>query len=64
MNNDAARALLAIEPPDRAAMQRMPSVVDDDVLPDMGRMFGDWPSDERIGCSPDHCARVNALQRS
>ncbi len=42
MNNDAARALLAIEPPHRAAIERMPSVVDDDFLPDMGRMFGDW----------------------
>ena len=64
MNNDATRSLLAIEPPNRAAMQRMPSVVDDDFLPDMGRMFGDWHWEDRTGCSPDHCVRVSALQRS
>lgn len=55
MNNAPARALLAIEPPDLAAMQRMPPVVDDDFLPDMGRMFGDWRSDGPTGCSRARC---------
>ena len=64
MNDDAARAFLAIEPPHRAAIERMPSVVDDDFLPDMGRMFGDWLSEERTGCSPDRCVPVSGLPQS
>jgi len=60
VNNGPARALLAIEPTERAAMQRMPSVVNHDFLPDMGRMFGDWPLAARTGCSPGRCVPANA----
>ena len=38
MDNLAGGPPLAIVPPDTPAMERMPWVVDDDFLPDMGRM--------------------------
>ena len=33
-------------------VKRVPPVMDDDLLPDVGRMTQGWPSDERRGCSP------------
>ena len=53
-NNDHARlhldmhdrprpAVLAALPPQTTPIQRMPAVVDDDFLPDMGRMSGRLP---------------------
>ena len=64
VNDDPASALLAVEPPDRAAVQRMPPVVDCDFLPDMGRMSGDWQSAARTGCSPAPTLVASALPRS
>jgi hypothetical protein len=64
VNDDPASALLAVEPPDRAAVQRMPPVVDCDFLPDMGRMSGDWPWGARTGCSLDRCGRASGLPLS
>ena len=62
-NNDHARRHLDMDdrprPPVLAALpsqttpvQRMPAVVDDDFLPDMGRMSGRLPSAARPGSSP------------
>src|SRR5919106_4925878 len=62
-NNDHARfhldvddrprpAVLAALPSQTTPVQRMPAVVDDDFLPDMGRMSGRWPSAARHGSSP------------
>lgn len=38
MDNCAAAALFAVVLTDAPPMQRVPAIVDDDVLPDMGRM--------------------------
>lgn len=38
VDNLAARPPLAVLPPQAAAMQRMPAIVDDHFSPDMGRM--------------------------
>ena len=44
VDDRSARALLAVEAADLAAVQRMPPILDDDFLSDMGRMFGESPS--------------------
>jgi len=38
MDDLAANPPLAVVPPQPPAMQRMPAIVDDDLMPDMGRM--------------------------
>ena len=52
VDDRSARALLAVEAADLAAVQRMPPILDDDFLSDMGRMFGESRSDAAIGPSP------------
>lgn len=38
MDDLAVRSPLGVVPPQAAAMQRVPAVMDDDLSPDMGRM--------------------------
>lgn len=49
VNKPAAGALLTVVPTDTAPVQRMPTVMDLDFLPDMGRMTGRLPLAGRIG---------------
>jgi hypothetical protein len=44
---------------DAAPIQRMPPVVNNNFLPDMGRMTPQWPWDERTLCSPGPTAVAN-----
>jgi hypothetical protein len=60
----AGGAALAIHAAQSSAVQRMPTVEDLNFLPDMGRMNRNWPSDDRIGCSPAACARASGPRRS
>jgi hypothetical protein len=64
VDNRAARALLGVEPPNGAAIHWMPPVLDDDFLPDMGRMFGDSPWVDAIGCSSVHAWPASAQPTS
>ncbi|MBK3734262.1 hypothetical protein GAY29_14320 [Azospirillum brasilense] len=47
----AGGARLAPLHPDATAMQRVPAVMDVNILPDMGRMDGRWLWAEKRGCS-------------
>src|ERR1700759_5587503 len=49
--NVSARAPFGVQLPDLAAMQRVPAVIDFNVLVDMGRMNPRWPSAGAIGLS-------------
>jgi hypothetical protein len=55
---------LAIHAAQSSAVQRMPTVEDFDLLPDMGRMNRNWPSAARTGCSPAARARASGRRRS
>ena len=59
VDDGAASALLTIETPNLAAIHGMPPVLDDDFLPDMGRMFGDcrWTQGMVIQCHTGRCQR-------
>ena len=57
----SALAVLALY---SAAVKRMPTVVDLDFLPDMGRMTLRWHSGGRTGCSPAVFVRASGPQRS
>ncbi len=50
MDHVPARPALAVVPAQPATVQRMPPVVDDDLLPNMGRMTLDWPSAAKTSC--------------
>ncbi|CAB3809381.1 hypothetical protein [Pararobbsia alpina] len=64
MDDPTAAALLDVSNLDAVPKQRMPPILDFDFLPDMGRMNGQWPSAEKIGCSAARCERANARPRS
>jgi len=52
MNYVTTRTALAVVAAQPAPVKRVPPVVDDDLLPDMGRMTQGWLLEERIPCSP------------
>jgi hypothetical protein len=51
MDDPTSAALLNISNLDATTKQRMPTVMDFNFLPDMGRMNGNWPSAGAISCS-------------
>jgi hypothetical protein len=51
VNNRARYTLLAALAPDTTPEERVPAIVDLDLLPDMGRMAGRLPSGASRGCS-------------
>lgn len=55
---------LAIHATQTSAVQRMPTVEDLNILPDMGTMNRNWPLGARTGCLPAVYARANGQQRS
>jgi hypothetical protein len=63
MNNAAGRALFAVLAAKLASEIPMPTVMDLDVLPNMGRMTPRWPSEGRTGSSLDQTGgeRVAAI---
>lgn len=60
MKNVAAGAPFDDLQPQSATVQRMPAVMDFDVLPDMGRMTARWPWDGRHGSLPAPTAAPSA----
>jgi hypothetical protein len=64
MDNSPPTAQLHISNLDVTAIQRMPTIVDFDFLPDMGRMNGNWQLVVPTGCSQVHCAQGSAQLRS
>ncbi len=64
MHHAAAAAILDVSNLDAATIQRMPTVMDFNFLPDMGRMNASLRSDAKTICSPAHCARGNVQPRS
>lgn len=60
MDKLAANALFTVVPPDATTMQRVPTVMDLDPRPDMGRMTQRLPSAESHGCSPGPTAAASA----
>ena len=52
MHHAAAAAILYVSNLDAATIQRMPTIMDFNFLPDMGRMNASLPSVARAGCSP------------
>jgi hypothetical protein len=60
----SARAPFGVQLPDLAAMQRVPAVMDFNVLVDMGRMNPRWLSVERTPCSPGPTAAGGIGQSS
>jgi hypothetical protein len=57
-------ATLAIHAAQSSAVQRVPTVEDFDLLPDMGRMNRNWPSAGTTGCSLAACVRASVPLRS
>jgi hypothetical protein len=51
VNEMTGEALFAVMPPDATPRERVPTVVNDDLLPDMGRMTGRLRWGERTGFS-------------
>jgi hypothetical protein len=51
VNDLAAGALLDILAPNAAPIERVPAIMDLDLVPDMGRMTGRLTSPARTGCS-------------
>ena len=64
VNDFAAGALLDILTPNAAPIQRVPAVMDLDLLPDMGRMTARLRSAARITCSPAPMPAAAAPLRS
>lgn len=56
MHEHSRGPLFAVETPNSATMERVPSVVDFDRRPDMGRMTAQPPSGAAVGSSPIHRA--------
>jgi hypothetical protein len=54
-------AMLTAEP---LPIERMPAIVNHDLLPDMGRMTPQLPSAAKLGCSVAPIAAVSALPSS
>ncbi|WP_250516335.1 hypothetical protein [Caballeronia sp. INDeC2] len=64
MDYPTSAALLNLSNLDATTKQRMPTIVDFNLLPDMGRMNGSWRLAALIGSLRVRCARVNARLRS
>jgi hypothetical protein len=64
VNHLTVGSLFAVLPPQTAAIERVPAVVDLDFLPDMRRMTCRLLSEGRTGCSRAACARASAPPRS
>ncbi|MFK4449071.1 hypothetical protein ABH944_009112 [Caballeronia udeis] len=62
MNDTTSAALLNISNLDATTKQRMPTIVDFNFLPDMGRMNGNWFLDAGIICSQGPTAAARALR--
>jgi len=54
MDDPTSAALLNISNLDATTKQRMPTIMDFNFLPDMGRMNGNWPWAGAAGCSAIH----------
>jgi IS66 C-terminal element len=63
MDHPTAAALLNISYLEATTKQRMPTIVDINFLPDMGRMNGNWPSVAAISSSPSRTAGVIARRQ-
>jgi hypothetical protein len=61
--NVSARAPFGVQLPDLAAMQRVPAVMDFNILVDMGRMDPRWLWAGSLGCSVDPIAVVSVPLR-
>lgn len=61
MCHTAAAALLDVSNLDPATIERMPTIMDFNFLPDMGRMNANLHWVEKTGCLPGHCALANGL---
>jgi hypothetical protein len=59
----ASAALLNISNLDAVPIQRVPTIMDFNFLPDMGRMNGQWPSEGRTGCLRVRREAPGQLQR-
>ncbi|AOJ73459.1 hypothetical protein WS83_14965 [Burkholderia sp. MSMB2042] len=64
MHHAAAAAILYVSNLDAATIQRMPTIMDFNFLPDMGRMNASLRLAARTGCSLAHCAQDNVQPRS
>jgi hypothetical protein len=62
MDDPTPAALLNISNLDATTKQRMPTIMDFNFLPDMGRMNGQWQLDGQTGCSQVLYAQVNELR--
>lgn len=56
MCDRSGRALLGQKAPHLPTVKRMPAIMDDNILPDMGRMTTQLYSEESRGCSPAQIA--------
>jgi hypothetical protein len=63
VNDLAAGALLDILAPNAAPIERVPAIMDLDLVPDMGRMTGRLRSAARTTCSPAPTPAVAAPRR-
>jgi hypothetical protein len=61
--NVSARAPFGVQLPDLAAMQRVPAVMDFNILVDMGRMDPRWLWAGSLGCSVEPIAVVSVPLR-
>lgn len=64
MDKLAASALFTVLPPDPTTMQRVPTVMDLDLCPDMGRMTQQLPWAGRTICSPEPTVVASGPRRS
>ena len=64
MDDPTSAALLNIPDLDAATKQRMPTIMDFNVLPDMGRMNGNCKSADQTGYLQAHCEQDSAPLRS
>ena len=59
VDDPTSAALLDISTLDTTTIQRVPTIVDFNFLPDMGRMNRNWPSGGKAGCSRVHLVPAN-----
>ncbi|MEM5332313.1 hypothetical protein VSR34_38450, partial [Paraburkholderia sp. JHI2823] len=64
VHHATAASLLDVSYLDATPIQGMPTVMDFNFLPDLGRMIANLLSAGPTGCSPAHCERANALPPS
>lgn len=61
MDDPTSAALLHIPDLDAATKQRMPTIMDFNFLPDMGRMNGNWQSADPTGYLQARCEQAAAI---